>query len=108
MWWGQYSGQPLWLRVFLIIIIIAVATEFFSGRNGGWGWWVLFPVFFFIVPAICRQVMNANGNRKRKNDEYGDEKPKRYVTGEDGEGLEVIEEAAPPRRKQKPDDIEYV
>lgn len=114
MWWGQHSGQPLWLRIFWVIIIFAIISEFFMGRNGGWGWWMLFPLFFFVIPMIMRAVHNvSDGGEKRKNDADEYEKPKReprppqYILSEDGEPLEVIEEDVP-RRKQKPDDIEYV
>lgn len=111
MWWGQSSGQPLWLRVFWVIIIIAIISEFFTGRNGGGSWWMVFPLFFFVIPMIARYVSSTYGEgEKRKNDA---EKPKRearppqYILSEDGEPLEVIEEDVP-GRKQKPDDIEYV
>lgn len=110
MWWGQSSGQPLWLRVFWVIIIIAIISEFFTGRNGGGSWWMVFPLFF-VIPMIARYVSSTYGEgEKRKNDA---EKPKRearpphYILSEDGESLEVIEEDVP-GRKQKPDDIEYV
>jgi len=94
-------------------MFIAICLVLFSGRSG-WGWWMVFPLFFFVIPMIARFIGSVvSEGEKRKNDVYDNEKPKRearppqYIFSEDGEPLEVIEEDVP-RRKQKPDDIEYV
>ena len=114
MWWGHHShhqrrGNALWFVIFIVLWF-----TLFSGSSGG-GWWMIFPLFFFVIPMISRIAGNMfSESEKRKNDAYDEtEKPKREprppqdILSEDGEPLEVIEEDLP-RRKQKPDDIEYV
>ena len=114
MWWGEHSGNRHGGRMVWFVICIGIGFALISGRSGSWGWWMIFPLCFFVIPFIVRYLTSmSSANEKRKNDADAYEKPKHearqpeYIMSEDGEPLEVIEEDAP-REKQKPDDIEYV
>ena len=105
MWWHGNNRQDkrgfaLWMVAVIVVGIIVV-----SNRSWGWGWWwIIFIVPWFLGPKIWRHMNRDDDDDKPKRDF---EKPKRSFTRDDGEQLEIIEEA-PGESRSKPDDIEYV
>ena len=121
MSWHWNSGENRrhggnWWMVALVIMGVLLISNSGGNWNWGWSWWLIFIIPWFIVPRIWRSMRSASDDQRDADDEYEDEKPKRdqekpkrSFTSEDGSEFEVIEEErAPRKRRDTPDDIDYV
>lgn len=77
---GSNTMNRSWIWILIALALIAGA----AGSHGSWGWWVIFPLFFWIIPMIRHSMespeeraarFEARVERRRMKLEY---KAERY------------------------------